>query len=534
MGEHISGQVPSHGSLAILRTSLQKLATTPAGLVMLTIIVSGGIRIVLAWAVGYGFGEGYYLATARHFALSYFDQPPLSLWIAWAVIKLVGTDPVFVRLPFILIFAATTFAMYRLGAMLFGERAGAWSAILLNLSPEFTVSVASWLQPDGPLMLFILLATLAVAHLIFEAPRRPLLTWAAAGAAFGLAFLSKYHAALVLGGLIIFVVTTRGYRTWFFRPGLLLATLVSLLIISPVLIWNSQNQWVSFFFQGDRIVESASLRIDWLLRNIGGQALIMGVLIWPPLIIVFVRGLLAGSRDVRTWFLCCLAIIPIILFTIASLWAPLGWHFHWQAPGYLFLFPLLGKVVAEQLDAGLAGTKRWIASAAGLLFIMVAVVSTQALTGWMRYVFPPAIAAKLGAPANPTRELLQWHGLKEALVRNGMIGRPRIFAVAPQWHQVGKVDVQIGDEMPVVCLCSDPRNIAFSWDTRQFAGWDALIIGTDDYLRDVHATYGNYFRGIEPLDELNVFLGDQVDLTVHIYLAHDYYKAFPMTLPPGR
>jgi hypothetical protein len=85
-----------------------------------------------------------------------------------------------------------------------------------------------------------------------------------------------------------------------------------------------------------------------------------------------------------------------------------------------------------------------------------------------------------------------------------------------------------------VCLCSDPRNIAFSWDTRQFAGWDALIIGTDDYLRDVHATYGSYFRSIEPLDELNVLLGDQVDLTVHIYLAHDYYKAFPMTLPPGR
>ena len=35
-------------------------------------------------------------ATARHFALSYFDHPPLSFWIAAAIMKLTGALHMFV------------------------------------------------------------------------------------------------------------------------------------------------------------------------------------------------------------------------------------------------------------------------------------------------------------------------------------------------------------------------------------------------------------------------------------------------------
>ena len=60
--------------------------SSPVSLVVWTIIISGVIRLAAGAGVDYGFGEGYYVATARHLALSYFDQPPVALWVAWVMI----------------------------------------------------------------------------------------------------------------------------------------------------------------------------------------------------------------------------------------------------------------------------------------------------------------------------------------------------------------------------------------------------------------------------------------------------------------
>ena len=76
---------------------------SPATLVAWTICLGTGIRLLLAASVvDLGHSEAYYIAASRHFALSYFDHPPLSYWIAWAAMKLTGSDAVLVvRAPFI-------------------------------------------------------------------------------------------------------------------------------------------------------------------------------------------------------------------------------------------------------------------------------------------------------------------------------------------------------------------------------------------------------------------------------------------------
>src|SRR5215471_20433785 len=99
---------------------------SPLGIVLWTIGVGTSIRLLCAaTAIDLSYGEAYYVATARHFALSYFDHPPLSFWIAAAAMKLTGSDALIIlRLPFIMIFAATTWLIYRVGALLFGEWSG--------------------------------------------------------------------------------------------------------------------------------------------------------------------------------------------------------------------------------------------------------------------------------------------------------------------------------------------------------------------------------------------------------------------------
>lgn len=507
----------------------------PAGLVGWTIVVGAIARLIFGGAIDYGVGEAYYVASARHLALSYVDQPPFSLWVTWAAIQPFGAGAALaVRLPYIAMFAMTTWLMYRLGARLFGEWAGAWAAVALNLSLVFAVSIGSWVQPDGPLFLFLLAAALAIVDLCFGKPSRPLLLWAAAGAAFGLAMLSKYHAALTLLGLLIFVATTPGYRAWFFQRGLVAAVIVAATIFAPVLIWNWQNEWASFLFQGQR-VGGDGLHFDWLVRSILGQAGLIGVLVWPPMMIAFFRGLVDGPADPRTWFLCCLAVVPIILFTLVALWAPLGWHFHWQAPGYVFLFPLLGKVVAERLERGHAPTRLWLALNVILLAAIMAFLGTQARFGWVHGVLPPGMKEMPYAETNPTRELLKWSGLRDALIRDGVIPGDRIFAVSEHWTETGKVDVEIGDLVPVVCLCQDARNIAFSWDDRAFAGWDAVIVGNKDDPRDPVERYGPYFAEVRPLTAVDVLLGGVVAQTIRVHLARDYNGQFPVQgRPPAQ
>src|SRR4029453_12195779 len=104
---------------ACIRDRLTSLGfDSPATLVAWTICLGTSIRLLLAASVvDLGHSEDYYVAISRHFALSYFVHPPLSFWIAGETKKLTGV----VRAPFIFLFIATTWLMFRLTAFLFGE-----------------------------------------------------------------------------------------------------------------------------------------------------------------------------------------------------------------------------------------------------------------------------------------------------------------------------------------------------------------------------------------------------------------------------
>ena len=184
----------------------------PIGIVFWTIGIGTCVRLLCAaFAIDLTFGEAYYIANARHFALSYFDHPPLAFWLAGATMKLTGSDAlIVVRIPFIALFAATTWLMYRVGTLLFDEWVGAFSALLLNLSPLFTLSMGAWVEPDGPLIFFILASALCIIRLASDnKPKSETWLWAQAGFWLGLALLSKYYAVLLPVGVTLFALTSR-------------------------------------------------------------------------------------------------------------------------------------------------------------------------------------------------------------------------------------------------------------------------------------------------------------------------------------
>ena len=124
----------------------------PAAAVAWLIVAATLVRLSFGAMLGLGVDESYMVASGRVLSLGYFDHPPASWWLSWGAAHLFGTEaPIVVRLPFIALFALSTWLMFRLGAAVADDRAGLWVAILLNLSPVFGVTTGTWVLPDGPL-----------------------------------------------------------------------------------------------------------------------------------------------------------------------------------------------------------------------------------------------------------------------------------------------------------------------------------------------------------------------------------------------
>src|SRR5579863_1543024 len=173
-------------------------------------------RLLFALVLGLGIDESYTLAIARRLSLSYFDHPPLHLWIAHFAALAAGEN-VAARLPFIALFVATGWIAYRFTSRLFGPVPALVALFALNVTPFFFASAGSWIVPDGPLLLALAGAALALSRLLFAAPSDRTgvwRLWLVAGACLGLAGLSKYNAVASAAGLAGFIVLAPGQRHW--------------------------------------------------------------------------------------------------------------------------------------------------------------------------------------------------------------------------------------------------------------------------------------------------------------------------------
>ena len=177
---------------------------TPGATLLLLILGTTALRLAFGAALGLGVDESYMVASGRVLSLGYYDHPPASWWLSWGAAHLFGSEaPIVVRLPFIALFALSTWLMYRLGAAIADARAGLWAAVLLNLSPVFGVTTGTWVLPDGPLDCALLGAALCLVHAL---ERGTLAWWLGAGICAGLALLSKYSAVLTMAGGALYLL----------------------------------------------------------------------------------------------------------------------------------------------------------------------------------------------------------------------------------------------------------------------------------------------------------------------------------------
>lgn len=502
------------------------VAAEASRLTRILLLTIGGLtiaRLAIAAVSGLTYDEAILAVKAQHLHLSYFDHPPLASLMIAAMRSLTGSDAALImRLPAIALFAGTTWLVFRLGTLLFGMRAGFYGAIALSLSPLFSFYFGAFAVTDAPMLFCIAAATFCLCHAL-RGPGHLSAWWLGTGLFTGLALLSKsFSAVLAIAGAFGYLATSPHHRHWLSRPAPYLVAAIALALMTPVLLWNAQNQWIGFSFPGGHSL-AGGLKIQplRLLTYWGVQALIVLPWIWLGLVIALIHGLASGPRSQGTWLLSWLAAVPLAVFTLVQLLSTVRRGFHWAAPGYLLLFPLLGLTIERAITA--SHIRRIVATTVATLAIAAAVVAGHMVTGFGQRLFPqferrdPIIA-----------DLAAWNELRSAVAHHG--GSDVQFIAGTRWEDCAKIEVAI--RAPVLCLTPFPEIYAYLTDPRPFLGKNAIIVAREGY--DVADALGAYFSRIEPLDRLVVSHLGRPAMVLNLYRGLNLRASYPWPYGPYR
>ena len=300
--------------------------------VFLLIALFSLVRLLVAPSFGLGVDEAHYILYAIHLAFSYVDHPPLVGWVHAPICYLLGTNELLVRLPAIILFALTSFLAYRFTLAISASKKISWLAVLaLNSSFMFN-ALSLMLLPDSILLVLVFLLVLVVRK-IEESPQLKYFIWL--GLIFGLAGLAKYTSILLVPPFLIYLILRKRYDL-IVSKNMIISAAIAFLLITPVLYWNLQNDFVSFRYQGSHVFGSSSVKLKPFFISLAAQVGTYS----PFLFGVALYGFIKSFRSKNDWVRLSLLFGGTVLafFLFASLFdvsLP-----HWGAPFYLFFIPL--------------------------------------------------------------------------------------------------------------------------------------------------------------------------------------------------
>jgi 4-amino-4-deoxy-L-arabinose transferase-like glycosyltransferase len=481
-------------------------------------------RLLFALCFGFGIDESYTIAISRVLCLSYFDHPPLHLWISHLSALLFGENQL-IRVPFILIFSLVGWIYYCFTKNLFGRRPALIAMFALNVTPFFFASAGGWVVPDGPLLFGLVLSAWAASRLLFHRHLQEVSVWGCwslLGFGLGVAGLSKYSAILVAAGFVAFVVLSHQHRHWLKHPAPYVSVIIAIGTIMPVILWNAKHDWVSFKFQGARGMPAGQFHpTQWATMVLGEVAFLS-----PWIFALAIASLISAIqhwRDERRMFLLCLSLPTIIFFSLTPLWGSRGQP-HWTMPGWFFTFALIG-LWAEERAISTSALRRWAVVSAALLAGIAGLAAAQASTGW-----PLGSLAKRFGAADPLLESFEWTALTNAPI----FSNPPNFAIATKWSDAGKIALALGPDVPVFVLSDDPRGWAFLHTSEGFLGKDGVIITPAKDAARVIAAGEGLFARLGPPQIYQLGRQGRAEVDLALIPAINLTRGLPMPYPSAR
>lgn len=482
--------------------------------------VSFFIRAFVAGFIELGNDEVYYWTYAKFPALSHFDHPPMVGWfIQLFSLDLIFKSEFFIRLSSVIFGTLNTYLIFKLGQKIKDDNAGFVSALLFTASIYCFVITGIFILPDTPLLLFWLLSIYLLIDVLKDKETtkqsRKKMLWI--GLTIGLAILSKYHALYLWGasGLIILFYN----RNWLKTKELYISVLISILVILPVMIWNYQNNFISFTFQGERVNVAGSV-IKWnsFLTELSGQILYNNP--FNFLLYLFVLGALFGKQkfvDVyHKYFLLVFSLPLILIFLFFSLFRDTLPH--WTGPGYICLILLAGTYFSAKKKYFPWITKVSVV----LLLVIVSVGVAQIKYGVIK------------TKEDPTLDIYGWDQLKkgfEVKYKNDLaqnrVSKDAII-LSYRWFPAAHLDYYVAEPIGIKLYCAGTleRIHKYAWINDQRGKpslhSDAYFIYPSNDSKNPNDIAPSYYSSFFLSDSIPVYRSNELVKYYYVWIFKDY------------
>ncbi len=298
--------------------------------------------------------EAHYWEWSRRLDWSYYSKGPMIAYLICIGTVLFGDNAFGIRIMAVIFSVLSSIILYMLGKRLYDERVGLFSAIVFQIVPLFS-AYSILFTIDSPFIFFWILSLFLFYRSTFNVQRSTnnselgtrnselssnssfiphpssSINWLLLGLSIGLGLLTKYTMAFFYLCAFFLLLVSKEHRRLLFSKGPYIAFLVSLIVFSPVILWNVNHDWVTFRHTAGHanIAEGIHLSLKSSFEFFGSQ---LGI-ITPLLFILMAVSLWRRRREREGAFLFWFSVPIVVFFLLKSLQGKV--EANWALPGYI-------------------------------------------------------------------------------------------------------------------------------------------------------------------------------------------------------
>jgi 4-amino-4-deoxy-L-arabinose transferase-like glycosyltransferase len=333
-------------ALSVSSQGRELAAPLPLKLIQAVAILFLAVKIGLLVFMQPFMDETYYFLWGQHAQLSYFDHPSLIGWTEGLSAAIFGWNVAALREPPFLTLCGDLLLLYFFARRLARAKwiAYFWVSAALFLTMPMMLAVTGVAVPDHLLVFFGLLA-LYLLHGFLQSWDGGRPDWRllyTAGAAVGLAMLSKYYGVLIGAAFLLTLIVDPRYRRVLLSPHLYGALLVALLLQTPVIVWNLQHGLASFGFAVGRSHTTEWWQFVGTPRFLLDTVVIVSpFLVWPMLRAATAHNFGPARPAQMLMWVSTLLFLAVSTVAVTII--------HWNLLTYVATLPLLAAVLRSRL-----------------------------------------------------------------------------------------------------------------------------------------------------------------------------------------
>ncbi len=279
--------------------------------------------------------EGYYWAWTQHLQGGYFDHAPMIAY--FLKITTFFSDTVWgIKLVGVITMSLSAWILVKLTVLISDEKTSQ-SVLFIFLSAILAHAGLTITTPDSPFILFWTLSLYTTYRALFENSNK---YFVYSGISIGLMMMSKYNAVLFVLFILLFLLIKR--RDVFTNIYLYVASIIAIIIVSPMLVWNYNNEWISFLFQlkhgGAGVSE---INLNKFFEFFGGQFLIFTP-IFAGVLFYYLVAKRAFIDNNKYFYLALSVLTPLLFFLYKGLYAKM--ELNYASSAYIGGAILLGII----------------------------------------------------------------------------------------------------------------------------------------------------------------------------------------------